>query len=245
MSLSNAPHPSNPGQPQQTNAITAIGAALSIYKENATTFLNLSGLFILAVFTLYGTMYLTGTSSSDVMDSVGNESTIMPAWIDFLLIANPYSPVFSILISLAKFVISCTIIKAAHVALTTGKVAFAQSFENINWLPALAVFLVAETVTNVVGVASCFLGFLILPALFIFALPAVVDGESIGGALGTVTEIVPKSFAYSLALFYLCALVILAGIAACLLPALLVSWPITLIAATYGYRVLAGKPVNR
>lgn len=231
-----------PGQPGTLSAGDAIGAAWNVFKANIATFVGLAAILLVGVAAVSGVSLAAAPDSTTVSSSISDDSPIsalFPAQS-----TGPVTSFLNLLMNVLTFVITCAMLKAAHVALETGRVSFGQSFAGISWVPALAVSIVVSLAQALGGVVTCGIGFFVLPVLFMFAMPAVIAGDSIGDSLGTVTSLVTKNLGSSFALFYLCVVIVILGMLACLLPGILVAMPLMYIAITYGYRVLTGKPVN-
>lgn len=239
------PDGEQPGEDNdEFSAADALTAAFTVYKDNIKTFAALAAINLIGAVVLFTIMQSTGTDSSDVLESVGGNGSLVPPWVNLLFGYSPLSPVIMPLIGLLHFAVGSAVIKAAHTAFDGGTPTIQESFTGVPWVPALAVFLAAQLTIIIGGLLTCFFGFFFLPVLFLFVLPAAVDGKSIGDSLGTVVSMAVKNYAQCLALLYVCLLLIAIGLAACVLPGALASVPVTLIAATYAYRTMADTPVT-
>lgn len=193
---------------------------------------------------LYGVIWLTLWATSSVISDY-SQATFSPSDHTSPNYAHPLAYLVSALSVALNFAAMCILFRAANIALASGKVFFTQAFTGIKWLPTLVVSagcLVALTL----GIAfTCLLGLFFLPAFFLYAIPAAVNGDSISNAFATISGLAAKNFGSSIALTYLCLALLVAGSVAFIVPVFFVSTPMVFIALTYAYRALSGQPVPR
>lgn len=156
---------------------------------------------------------------------------------------DPLSLLTTFAVYLVGLVASLGLMRAA-LRITDGRRPSVQQLLDLECLAPFVATMLVVALATMLGLAACFVGFLVAGAALGFAPWLIADRRerNVGRALGRGFELAKPAFGPLLGLYLLLLIVNVVGFVL-MIVGLVVTYPLTAVTLAYTYRTLSGRPV--